>query len=196
MDRKTMLRIFGDAFLRSMVVLMAVLIVGFAAFFLIKVASDRSQLADNTVEQESTYSDDELQAMLAEENAEDTSEETTQEQVTEEVTTEEITTETPDIPSTDKKILVLNSTGIAGLAKSWMNKLQSAGFADVTTGNYSLGKETQTIIYVAEEGMGNDLSAYFNDPVIQVGSVDSGIDVSAEGVQIFIVIGSNDSSVQ
>lgn len=193
MDKKTILRVFGEAFLRSMVVLMAIVIIGFSAFFIIKVANDKKQMADNsTTEAGSTYSDDELQAMLEEENANDTSEEST----TEEPTTEEPTTEEPDIPSTDKKILVLNSTGVAGLAKSWMNKLRGAGFTDVATGNYSLGKETQTKIYVAEEGMGKDLAEYFSDATIEVGSLSSGIDVSTEGVEIFIVVGSNDTTVQ
>lgn len=193
MDKKTVLRVFGEAFLRSMVVLMAIVIIGFSAFFIIKVTTDKKQMAENsTTEAGSTYSDDELQAMLEKENANDTSQEPT----TEEPTTEEVTTEEPDIPSTDKKILVLNSTGVSGLAKAWMNKLSGAGFTDVATGNYSLGKEAQTRIYVAQEGMGKDLAEYFTDAVIEVGSLSSGIDVSTDGVDVFIVIGSNDTTVQ
>ncbi|MGN0154735.1 MAG: LytR C-terminal domain-containing protein [Lachnospiraceae bacterium] len=193
MDKKTILKVFGEAFLRSMIVLMAILIIGFSAFFIIKVNSDKKLAAENaTTETGSTYSDAELQAMLDEENANDTSEEAT----TEEATTEEPTTEELNIPSTDKKILVLNSTGVAGLAKKWMDKLTGAGFSNVATGNYSLSSETQTKIYVAEEGMGKDLAEYFSDAVIEVGSLNSGIDVSTEGVDIFIVLGSNDTTVQ
>ncbi len=193
MDKKTVLRVFGEAFLRSMVVLMAIVIIGFSAFFIIKVTTDKKQMAGNsTTESGSTYSDDELQAMLEKENANDTSQEST----TEEPTTEEVTTEEPDIPSTDKKILVLNSTGVSGLAKKWMDKLSGAGFSNVATGNYSLGREAQTKIYVAKERMGKDLAEYFTDAVIEVGSLDSGIDVSTDGVEIFIVLGSNDTTVQ
>lgn len=198
MDKKTILRVFGEAFLRSMVVLMAVAIVGFAAFFIIKVNTDKTQMAENvTTEASSTKSDDELQAMLDEENAADTTqEETTEEVTTEEPTTEEMTTEEEIISSTDKKILVLNSTGVAGLAKSWMNKLSGEGFTNIATGNYSLSSEAQTKIYVAEEGMGKDLAEYFSDATIEVGSLSSGIDVSTTGVEIFIVIGKNDTTVQ
>ncbi|MDE6759557.1 MAG: LytR C-terminal domain-containing protein [Lachnospiraceae bacterium] len=193
MDKKTVLRVFGEAFLRSMVVLMAIVIIGFSAFFIIKVTTDKKQMADNsTTESGSTYSDDELQAMLEKENANDTS----QDPVTEEPATEEVTTEEPDIPSTDKKILVLNSTGVSGLAKKWMDKLSGEGFSNVATGNYSLGREAQTKIYVANEQMGKDLAEYFTDAVIEVGSLDSGIDVSTDGVEIFIVLGSNDTTVQ
>mgnify|MGYP002527984970 FL=1 len=198
MDKKTILKVFGEAFLRSMVVLMAVAIIGFGAFFLIRVNTDRKQAENTTTEQGSSHSADELQAMLDEENAKDTSD--TEEETTEEITTE-ATTETPDIPSTDKNIMVLNSTSKAGLANSWKNKLSSEGFANVGIGNYSLSTETQTKIYVSEEGMGNDLAEYFTDAVVSVGTLDSG-NYSVQGgasmdqIDIFIVIGSNDTTVQ
>ena len=119
MDKKTILKVFGEAFLRSMVVLMAIVILGFSVFFIIKVRSDKKQLAKiKTTEQGSTYSDDELQAMLDKENAGDTKEDaTTEETTTEEATTQEATVE--EIPSTDKKIVVLNSTNTTGLAGKW-----------------------------------------------------------------------------
>lgn len=202
MDKRTMLKIFGEAFLRSMVVLMAIAIVGFGIFFLMRVTTDKKRQADNvSTEQASTYSDEELQAMLEAENANDTEEATTEEVTTEEVTTEEVTTEAPDIPSTDKNIIVLNSTSKSGLASSWRNKLNNAGFANVAFGNYNSTAETQTRIYVSEEGMGNDLAAYFNDAVVSVGSLDSA-NYSVKGgssmnqIDIYIVIGSNDISVQ
>jgi len=209
MDKKTMLKVFGEEFLRSLVVLMAILIVGFCLFFVLKVRNDKKIAAESTTEQQATYSDEELQAMLDEENAKDaetaedaaTEEITTEEITTEEATTEEITTEEPTteeqiVPSTDKKILVLNSTKTNGLASKWMNKLSGDGFTNISKGNYTLSREAQTKIYVPEEGMGKDLLPYFADAVIEVGTLDSGIDVSTSGVEIFIVIGSNDTTVQ
>lgn len=206
MDKKTMLKIFGEAFLRSMVVLMAVAIVGFGAFFLIKVTTDRKQQAENpTTEQPSTYSSSELEAMLELENANDTEATTTEEATTEEVTTEEPTTEeptteAPDIPSTDKSILVLNGTRVSGLAGSWQSKLNGAGFSVAAIGNSNLAREDQTKIYVAEEGMGNDLIQYFTDAVIIVGSLSTGdyqiTRGSANQADIYIVIGNNDISIQ
>lgn len=194
MDKKTIWKVFGEAFLRSMVVLMAILILGFSVFFIVKAVSDKKQAAKNSSEAGSTYSDDELEEMLNKENAKDTAGEdaTSEKAATEEVTTEEVV----DISSKDLKILVLNSTGVAGLAKRWMDKLSGEGFSDVKTGNYSTSAGTQTIIYVPEEGMGKDLAGYFADPVIEVGSLNSGIDVSTDGVQIFIVLGKNDTTIQ
>ena len=189
MDKKTMLKIFGDAFLRSFVVMMAIAIVGFAVFFIIRVNADDKQVAENTTTEEIT-------------TEEITTEEvTTEELTTEEITTEEATTEIQEIPSTDKKIIVLNSTSVSGLAKGWANKLSGSGFANVVTGNYTASASAQTTIYVSEEGMGNDLIGYFTDAVIQVGAPDSASfapspGVSADGVEVYIVIGSNDTTVQ
>lgn len=202
MDKKTMLRVFGEAFLRSMVVLMAIAIVGFAAFFIIKVNSDKEALKKaegqiNTTE----YSEDELHDMLEEENAKDTegaSEDVTEEETTEEPATEE-TTEVQQIPSTDKNILLLNSTSVAGLAGAWNDKMNSAGFANTAIGNYNSGEETQTKIYVAEEGMGEDLLQYFNNATIIVGSLETSqytiISGSMATIDIIIVIGNDDSTV-
>lgn len=195
MDKKTMLKIFGEAFLRSFVVLMAVVIIGFAAFFIIRVNSDKKQVAENTTGEITT------EEVPTTEEITTTEEPTTEEITTEEITTEEPTTEIQEIPSTDKKIIVLNSTSVSGLAKRWANKLSGAGFATVVTGNYTAGAVSQTTIYVSEEGMGNDLTGYFTDAVVQVGTPDSGsfapsAGVSADGVEVYIVIGSNDTTVQ
>mgnify|MGYP004512451753 CR=1 FL=1 len=198
MDKKTILKVFGEAFLRSMVVLMAIVILGFSVFFIIKVRSDKKELAQKkTTEAGSTYSDEELQAMLDSENANDTKDDAA---TTEEVTTEEATTE--QIPSNDKKIVVLNSTSTTGLAGKWQTKLVGAGFSNVGAGNYSAGAESQTKIYVKEEGMGEDLAAYFADATVEVGtpntsscSVTKG-NITLNDADIIIVIGNSDTSVQ
>lgn len=203
MDKKTMLRVFGEAFLRSMVVLMAIAIIGFAAFFVIKVNSDKKVLAENEAKLNTTeYSEDQLHDMLAEENAKDT--ESSEGAATEEATTEEVTTEATTevqkIPSTDKNILLLNSTSVAGLASAWNNKINGAGFPNTAIGNYNSSGEAQTKIYVAEEGMGEDLLQYFNGATIVVGALETSqytiISGSISTVDIFVVIGSNDSTVQ
>ncbi len=201
MDKKTILRVFGEAFLRSMVVLMAIVIICFAAFFVIKVNSDKKLLAENEANMATTeYSEDELHAMLEKENANDTEGTTTEEVTTEEVTTEEPTTEVQQIPSTDKNILILNSTNVSGLASGWMNKIKNGGCTNVAIGNYNTGSETQTKIYVSQEGMGEDLVSYFNGATIVVGSLESSSYTIKSGslatIDIFIVIGSNDSTVR
>ena len=200
MDKKTMLRVFGEAFLRSMVVLMAIAIIGFATFFVVKVNSDKKVLAENEKKSETTeYSEDELHAMLEKENANDADKGTTEEVTAEDVTTE-ATTEVEKIPSTDKNILILNSTNVSGLASAWRDKISGAGFGNTAIGNYNSGAETQTKIYVKQEGMGEDLLQYFSDAVIVVGELDSSQYAIKSGsistVDICIVIGSNDTTVR
>ncbi len=192
MDKKIMLKVFAEAFLRSLIVLMAALIVGFAAFFLIKVNSDRNRPSGNN----DMYAQNQEPTTEEPMTEEPTTEEPTTEEILTEEPTEEATTEEQAIPSTDRKILVLNSTGVAGIAKAWMDKLTGNGFTDVATGNYSISSEQQTRIFVPQEGMGQDLAGYFQDAVIEVGSVDSGVDVSTEGVEIFVIVGRNDTTVQ
>ncbi|MGN0438524.1 MAG: LytR C-terminal domain-containing protein [Lachnospiraceae bacterium] len=206
MDKKAMMRVFGGAFLRSLIVLVAIAILGFGVFFIIKVNTDKKDVADNTEAATSEYTPDELAAMVAEDNAvnaEGATEAATEavtEATTEEVTTEEPTTEIPDIPSTDKNIIVLNSTSTSGLAGAWSNKLKGAGFANIAVGNYSAGNEATTKIYVAEEGMGKDLLSYFSGATIVVGNVDAGVysvtGGSMDHYDIFIVIGNSDTTVK
>ncbi len=200
MDKKTILKVFGEAFLRSMVVLMAIAIIGFGTFFVIKVNSDKKMLAEKEENAQTTeYSYDELHAEMEKENANDTVEGTTEE-MTEEATTEEVTTEVQKIPSTDKNILILNSTSVSGLAGAWRTKINGAGFANTAVGNYNAGSETQTKIYVTEEGMGEDLLEYFNGATVVVGTLEASQYTIKSGslssVDIFIVIGSNDTTVQ
>ena len=56
MDKKTILKVFGEAFLRSMVVLMAIVILGFSVFFIIKVRSDKKLLAQQATTEDNNES--------------------------------------------------------------------------------------------------------------------------------------------
>jgi len=194
MDKKTMMKIFWDAFLRSFVIMLALAIVGFGVFFFTKVKSDKNKKAEATTEQVVTTEEETTEEITTEEI-------TTEEETTEEITTEEPTTEALEISSTDKKILVLNSTSVAGLAKGWANKLVGEGFAQAVTGNFSASTFAATKIYVSEEGMGNDLVGYFKGATIEVGKPDAGTynlspGASEDGVEVYIVIGTDDSTVQ
>lgn len=204
MDKKIMLKVFAEAFLRSLIVLMAALIVGFAAFFFIKVNSDRNSPSSNNdmyaQGQAPTTGEPVMEELTTEEPT--TEELTTEEITTEEAATEEEATEEQTIPSTDRKILVLNSTGVGGVAKAWKDKLAGAGFSDIAMGNYTVSGEQQTRIYVPEEGMGQDLLGFFQDAVIVVDRLgDSGVEIVSDGVttgevEIFVVVGSNDTTVR
>ena len=74
-------------------------------------------------------------------------------------------------------IYVLNGSQIAGLASATQTKLTEAGYTVPKIGNYTAETLTTTRIKVSQEGQGEDLRAYFNNPEIVVGGVTSGYDI-------------------
>lgn len=68
------------------------------------------------------------------------------------------------------KIQVTNGTGINGLASSYMQKLQGAGYNVIGVGNYVGTKQTTTTIYVKKKKWGKDLLQYFKNATIKVSS--------------------------
>lgn len=81
------------------------------------------------------------------------------------------------ISSVGKNIVVLNGSKITGLASSTKSKLISEGFSVNRIGDYKEAVLTRTKIIVKNDGMGQDLAKYFNDPEITVGSVEDGYDI-------------------
>ena len=102
----------------------------------------------------------------------------------EEKTTTEKKKET-EVSSKGISIEIQNSTRIGGLAGSWRDKLSADGFTVGSVKTNRQGPLSDTKIIVAKKGMGEDLKKYFKNPVIEVGSVDS-------GAQICIILGTND----
>lgn len=190
MNKGTIVRIFGEAFLRATVIILGIAIIGFGGFFLVSVISDAGK-GNNEATQD--LSDEELKRLLEEQEAtaEPDSTEAGEETTTAEVTGEP-TTEEQIISSKDAKILVLNSTATKGLAKAWSDKLIGEGFATVEKGNYSTEQLTNTKIIVITEGRGKDLVSYFKSASLTTGSAPSGVDVSTDGYDIFIIIGTED----
>lgn len=74
-------------------------------------------------------------------------------------------------------ILVLNGSQISGLASRTKAKLNSAGFSVDDIGDYTDEILTQTKIIVKEEGVGNDIAGYFNNPAVVIGDVQEGFDI-------------------
>ena len=81
-------------------------------------------------------------------------------------------------------IEILNSTQINGLASSMQEKLVEKGFNIAGIGNYSGDTLEHTKIIVKEQGMGEDLLAYFKNAEIEVGELSQNVDIR-------IIIGSD-----
>lgn len=83
-----------------------------------------------------------------------------------------------------ENIVILNSTGTAGVAAGWSDTLSGKGYNVLEVGNYST-KLTDTQIVVAKKGQGEELLSYFSNAEIVVGEVPEGADAQ-------IIIGVND----
>jgi hypothetical protein len=91
------------------------------------------------------------------------------------------------LSSKDFDIIVLNATGVSGVAANTEARLEEDGLHVGEVGDYTGGTLTQTKIVVKEDGMGEDLKEYFTDAVIETGS-------PAKDYDIEIDVGTNDSA--
>lgn len=98
----------------------------------------------------------------------------------------------------DATILVLNGTGVPGVAAYWQNQLFEKGFKDVAIASYNLPVQQDTRIF----SMNLDYTEAFGDlyptAVLQRGNITQGITVSAgivlpEHIDVFILVGRKDA---
>lgn len=181
MSKKSAAKVFGESFLRTTVIILALVIVGFAGFFIFKIATAGGKKTADT-------------------DGVVTTEAMTEAPSTEEVVTE-ATTEEEVVSSKELTIFVLNSTTVSGLAGSWKDKLIGDGYNAVYAGNYKSGSLTTTKIMVKEDGMGADVAAYFNNPEVVTGVSTDGVSLSDQSIDvstadIIVIVGSNDQTVE
>lgn len=167
---KRMWKLFGEAFLKTLIVILGVAIVIFAIYFLIQIfgggSKDKDTASDTGIVTEDLDS--------ASDTYEDTSEPTSEEPTTAE-----------SISSVGLSIEVLNSTDTAGVAAGWQERLNGEGFTVSQIGNYETETLTGTRIIVSQDGMGQDLVGYFQNATVEVGTISSGVDIQ-------IIIGTED----
>lgn len=105
----------------------------------------------------------------------------------EEVKNEDETEEEKNIEdSKTLNIEILNGAYIQGIAAEWKKKLEKEGFTIKDIGTYGSEAPEDGLIIVTEEGMGEDLKKYLPDAEIQVGELESDIDIQ-------IILGRNNS---
>lgn len=164
-------KLFGEFFLKTIIVILGIAIVIFAIYFMIQVFGGGKDKPSNT----NTGNSSNTSATIS--TVDLTSEEpASEEPVTEEPTSEEPATVEP-ISSVGHTIEVLNSTETAGVAKGWQTTLNEAGFNVTQIGNYETEGLTDSRIIVTQEGMGQDLLQYFPTATIVVGTIDSGVEI-------------------
>lgn len=80
--------------------------------------------------------------------------------------------------SKEYAIELYNAAYVSGLAGKWSEYLEGEGYTISLVDSYQEeGPISVTRIVVTEEGMGEDLLAYFPDAVIKVGDIDTGGDI-------------------
>lgn len=169
---KKMLKLFGEAFLKTLIVILGIAIVVFAIYLMIQVFGGGKK-KDNGSTQDINISTED--AGLSTDGGDDiiSTDDTT------EATTEQIS-------SVGHSIEVLNSTDVAGVAAKWQEKLNAAGFTVSQIGNYEAETLTNTKIIVSQAGMGQDLAGQFKNATVEVGSISS-------GAEIQIIVGTEDA---
>ncbi|MGN0435700.1 MAG: LytR C-terminal domain-containing protein [Wujia sp.] len=187
MKRQSPVGLFFSMFLRAVVVILGVAIVIFGIFFLTQVVKRGTEKA----EPETTVDANVLTEVDSHDDLLLNPEEPSDGDLSGDDTS---TTETPQpevTTSYDKKILVLNGAKVSGLAAKWSTKLNGYGYANVNVDNYNELQSTTRIVAV-QDGVGKDLMEYFNNPVYEVGTVTENVNISTDGYDIVIILGTSD----
>ncbi len=169
--QQTAAGLFFSMLLRAAVIILGLAIVAFGAFFVMQA------LKGNTAK--------DTPATTLDENA------LTDSQVDDLQITP--STEAETVSATDRKILVLNSTDIAGLAGRWCDTLNANGYANTNASDYTEAL-ADTKIVAREDGVGKELVQYFANASYEVGTVTSNVTESTDGYDVVIIIGASDSN--
>ena len=98
----------------------------------------------------------------------------------------------------DMSVLVLNGTGVPGVAGYWKSQLEEAGYSNVTPATYTQTVGEDTVIYAATNREAELFKEQFPDAEIEIGTVDTGLE-AAEGIplpeecDVYIIIGKKDA---
>ena len=170
---KKMWKLIGEAFLKTLIVILGIAIVVFAIYFLIQIFGGGKD------KNKDTSSDTGISTVDM------NSDTATDDAASSDASTEEVTT-AAQISSVGHSIEVLNSTDTAGVAAKWQETLNGAGFTVSQIGNYETETLTNTKIIVSQDGMGQDLVGYFKNATVEVGTISS-------GAEIQIIVGTDDA---
>ena len=98
----------------------------------------------------------------------------------------------------DMSILVLNGTGIPGVAGYWKSQLEEAGYSNVTPATYTQTVGENTVIYATTNREAELFKEQFPNAEVEIGAVDTGLE-AAEGIplpeecDVYIIIGRKDA---
>ncbi len=185
MKKQSAAGLFFSMFLRAIVIIMGIIIIGFSIFFLMKVKQDKKK-------EPATPATTVGQNVLTEVEAPDellTGEPSSETEATEAVSEEgEV-----QLDAHNAKILVLNSTDVMGLAGRWCATLNEDGYASTTASDFHTNLD-KTVVYSKQEGVGTELVNYFDGASYEVGDAPQGASISTADFDIVIIIGNSDDA--
>jgi len=185
MKKQTVAGLFFSMFLRASVVILGICIVVFGIVLITKAFKG----GDNKKGTPTTVSSNILtEAEVHDELIYNTTESTEVEDTSTETESEPVYTTT----STDKNILVLNSTDVSGLAGRWCTTLNENGYNNTFASDYFTNVETTKIIS-KQEGVGEDLLQFFEGATYEVGDLDGGSSEPSDNYDIIIIVGNSHS---
>lgn len=176
MKKQSAAGLFFSMFLRAAVIILGIAILAFGAVIIVTAARQ-----DKSSEEQTTVGD----SVLTEADGRDDLIYNTTAESSDSESQTEVTA------SYDKNILVLNSTGIAGIAGGWCTTLNEAGYGNTVAADYTTTLETTRIVS-RQEGVGEDLVSFFNGASYEVGEVTEGSMEDTSNYDIVIIIGTND----
>ncbi|MBQ8606093.1 MAG: LytR C-terminal domain-containing protein [Clostridia bacterium] len=101
----------------------------------------------------------------------------------------------PEPEKTAYNVVLINNLGIENLANSYAKLLQENGHKIVSIGLSTDPPAASTAIYVAEDGMGEDLLKHFPGAQIYVGNIANRVNVDSKGADVFIILGYQNSTI-
>ncbi len=180
MKKQSAANLFFSMFLRAIVIILGIII------FVLSIVVAGKAISRSRAKQGQTTVNDSILTEV--EGRDDLLYNTTEAQTTQE-TVEDVPEDVTS--STDKRILVLNSTETVGLAGRWCERLAGEGYTNTEKSDYSTPL-TNTKIVSTTEGVGRDLLRFFKDASYEVGTVTEGTLEDTQYYDIVVIIGSED----
>lgn len=187
---KKVLKLFLDTMLRAAVIILAIAIIVMLVLLAKTVNKNNDKETTTTKEASSivTEEDDPSDPTFGGEEA-DVSDEA------DGAVTDETTEGGDAADSTAANIVVINASGISGVAGSWQTALGSVGYSSVEVGNYLGDTQSTTTVYVSGSYSGSDIVSQFsNASVGQKSELDASLfDVTIDNFDIVVLVGTDNS---
>jgi len=177
--------LFLSVFLKAVVIILGVVILALAvtlATILIKNKSNKAAATEEAEVDESVF--------LPEEDDEASFTTPTD-------TTADTTADTPAAGDDVKnlKVIVLNASGMGGVAGTLAKKLSEDGFTNVTAANYLPGLLEKTTVCISDESQRDVMKAYYPNAEVKVGTLNAAdTDADLTDAKIIVIIGVSDAN--